>query len=310
MDNLTPAQKVRLQLEKSLTQDAIARARRIKRESTSILPTFMGTNGNIKRLGHGESRAAIATNIQYVKGEEMRPIPVSGGLPMVDNKPRIAPPIPPAPEPPTPPTDKRFQVGLNIGVSVSMYTGSASSIDTPDAIAPIPYNENGFYLPDPFEANKGIFLPGGTTLADEIEIAPGIFDNVTLGSTTLGELAPYFPDPYQFFQITLACASSYTLQLEAYLYQEGIDPYFYPDSVISETWLAIGDIVDESSFSLIYTYTHGSIPSFGSGGENLIPFTYTAGDGGTSLTCDDPSGLTYTFFVRFKEVSKSNWFEL
>jgi hypothetical protein len=97
MDNLTPAQKVRLQLEKQITQDAIARARRINRESTSILPTFMGADGKIKRIGHGEQRTAIATNLFYSEGEEMRPIPVRGGLPMVDNKPLIAPSLVPIP---------------------------------------------------------------------------------------------------------------------------------------------------------------------------------------------------------------------
>jgi hypothetical protein len=98
MDNLTPSQKVRLQLEKQMTQDAIARLEKYERENNSILPTFMGENGKIKRLGHGESRTAIATNLFYGIGEEMRPIPVRGGLPMVDNKPRLAP-IAAIPEP-------------------------------------------------------------------------------------------------------------------------------------------------------------------------------------------------------------------
>jgi hypothetical protein len=124
MDNLTPSQKVRLQLEKQMTQDAIARLEKYERENNSILPTFMGENGKIKRLGHGESRTAIATNLFYGIGEEMRPIPVRGGLPMVDNKPRLAPPIAAIPEPPIEVIFAEYGFTIGAGIQGDMGAGT------------------------------------------------------------------------------------------------------------------------------------------------------------------------------------------
>lgn len=91
MTELTPAQKVRLQLEKAQTQDVIKRAQRIKREQSAILPFFMGKDGKGHSLGQGDQPIAIATNLFYEAGTEMRSMPVRGGLSMVDNKPLIAP---------------------------------------------------------------------------------------------------------------------------------------------------------------------------------------------------------------------------
>jgi len=83
---LTPSDKVRLQLEQQIAQDAIARAKKRNLDDSAILPTFMGADGKIKRLGQGESRGNQAPNLYYATGEEMRSIPVRGGISMVDNK--------------------------------------------------------------------------------------------------------------------------------------------------------------------------------------------------------------------------------
>jgi|GEM_PF-6642700 len=89
----TPEEIVRLQLERSLSQDAIARNKKRKRLDNSILPTFMGENGKVRQLGQGESNALILPNLHYEKGEEMRPIVVRGGLMSVDNRSYLPIPI-------------------------------------------------------------------------------------------------------------------------------------------------------------------------------------------------------------------------
>jgi hypothetical protein len=114
---LSPEDRVRIQLERSLAQDATSRARIIKRESRAILPVFMAGNGRIKRLGQGESRAIIAPNLHYVPGEEMRPIPVRGGLPMVDNRSLI---------PPTAPTPTGF-IDISSNLRSITYLGKSST---------------------------------------------------------------------------------------------------------------------------------------------------------------------------------------
>lgn len=114
MAEFTPNEIVRLGLERALVSDAIARQKKAKRLDNAILPTFMGANGRIKRMGHGDSRALIIPNLQFTKGEEMLATPVKGGLPAVDNRSYFAPlPAPPAPTPP-PPETRSFFVNSNL----------------------------------------------------------------------------------------------------------------------------------------------------------------------------------------------------
>ena len=164
MRDLTPAQKVRLQLEKNMTQDAIARAKRQKREATSILPTFMGENGNIKRLGQGESRAAIATNLHYGAGEEMRSIPVRGGLPMVDNRPRAQPtPVVATPEPPVVPIEFQYSIVFGFGGSgdpIGEFAFDGINPDTPASGSDIVYEGASSALIECFGLTGKVTLTG------------------------------------------------------------------------------------------------------------------------------------------------------
>lgn len=108
MAEFTPDEIVRLGLERALVSDKVARDKKQKRRDRAILPTFMGKDGKIQRLGQGESRALILPNLYYQEGTEMRPIPVrSGGLPAMDNRSRIDNPLPVA-IPPEPPIEVLF----------------------------------------------------------------------------------------------------------------------------------------------------------------------------------------------------------
>lgn len=311
MPDLSPSESVRVNLERSMANDAIARAKKAKREQSAIQPVFMGENGKVHRLGQGENSALILPNLYYGAGEEMRSMPVRGGLMAVDNKSKIEIEVPKvlvANVTPPIPTDKRFAIFLEVATSVYMYTGFATTAGSPDIAAGIPYNENGFFIQETYDINTGIFLPTGASLDGNVEIAPGNFISVHFGNTALDKLSLFYPDPYQYFSVSLTCEKNYRLKINARLYQEGI--YNYPNSIITETWLAVGDIPNVGTFNLINSQNHDFIPVFGEGSMSLIPDIYSAGSGGATRDCDSPEGITYTFFIRYKEQSKEDWFEL
>jgi len=193
---LTPQDRVRIQLERSLAQDATTRVRIMKRESRAILPTFMSENGKIRRLGHGESRAIIAPNLYFAPKEEMRPIPVRNGLPMVDNRSLLPQTLPPAPEPTPPPVQNIFEflLGLEqiIVISDEFNTGDtiggnavAISYAYPSLIRQ-PYDENLPPTPsNPIILNPVAFDPnGGEASLTASESAPFITTRIDFTGAT------------------------------------------------------------------------------------------------------------------------------
>jgi|GEM_PF-5167995 len=309
----TPEEIVRLQLERSLSQDAIARNKKRKRLDNSILPTFMGENGKVRQLGQGESNALILPNLHYEKGEEMRPIVVRGGLMSVDNKSYFAPPVVQVEiEPPTPPppTGIKFSVLLSVAINLYMFTGVSTSTNSPDQTTFIPYDQNNLIMLAEYQQAVIDFPPSGTLFIENIEVAPGIFVNVNFGQSSIGSIDGY-PDPQQAYSITIECKSNYMVEFFAYLRQEqGSDSGFtYTPTVLAETWLAN----TFGNFELINTESDYQILVFGDPTTpvNLMPFTYSDGANfGSIFGCEDPETITYTFFVRYKNPSKTNWFEL
>jgi hypothetical protein len=209
MPDLTPSDKVRIKLEQNMSQDAIARARKIKLESTAILPTFMGENGKVKRLGQCESRALIVPNIYYGIGEEMRPIPVRGGLSMVDNKsallavlpaPIFVPPLPPLP--PLPPIrwiSGRFTLTYND-------SGSDYSQEV-DFYHEVSTNEPFTFAP-PIDSATAYFnstFSESSNRIDFVASSSGTLKDITFQlNSTIGEVAregdSYRPVTYKFWE--------------------------------------------------------------------------------------------------------------
>ena len=307
-----------INIAKSAQSDRII-SQAAKEKRDRLLPSFTTyqgidpKDGTDKVMINGETNSGfkLISNAPLSIGERVYLRPnQSGGLQRVDAR-NVAPEPVVTALPTPPPTSKRFQILLESIATINMWTSEAGSSSD---LAPIPYNENGFFIPATYAENIDLFgIPSFSPVRAGVDIGGGVIVNFDFGDVSASKGDPYFPDPYQFFRVGIFCESNYTLNLNTLLYQESPAPdaYFYSSSVISETWLAIGDIVDESSFSLIYTHTHSSIDVSGAPSPiNLTPFTYTAGGGGDSLSCPSPTGLVYTFFVRFKEVSKSNWFEL
>lgn len=189
---LSPEEIVRLQLEQSLSQDAIARNKKRKRLNNSILPTFMGENGKVKRLGQEQSNALILPNLYYGQGEEMRPIPTGvGGLMAVDNKPLLAEPViipPPAPEPPV--EFDQFQIILaleQVGIFVSgdSYSGSIGSTA---------YGVN-FFLP-----SETLNLENLQSQQSDLPLVVNPIDNIGFGEGTItgNTSSPYYTYKVEF----------------------------------------------------------------------------------------------------------------
>jgi hypothetical protein len=86
MDNLTPAQKVRLQLEKSMTYDSQSRAIRDRLFKNAPQLATIGADGKIKMLSGDDAPAEFMPNLYYGQGEIVDYTPVQGGLGKADKK--------------------------------------------------------------------------------------------------------------------------------------------------------------------------------------------------------------------------------
>jgi hypothetical protein len=86
MDNLTPDQKVRLQLEKSITYDAQSRAIRDQLFKNAPQLATIGPDGRIKMLSGDDAPAEFMPNLYYGQGEIVDYTPVQGGLGKADKK--------------------------------------------------------------------------------------------------------------------------------------------------------------------------------------------------------------------------------
>lgn len=86
MDNLTPAQKVRLQLEKSMTYDSQSRAIRDRLFKNAPQIATIGADGKIKMLSGDDAPAEFMPNLYYGQGEVVDYTPVQGGLGKADKK--------------------------------------------------------------------------------------------------------------------------------------------------------------------------------------------------------------------------------
>jgi hypothetical protein len=86
MDNLTPAQKVRLQLEKSMTYDSQSRAIRDRLFKNAPQLATIGADGKIKALGGDSAPAEFMPNLYYGQGEIVDYTAVQGGLGKADKK--------------------------------------------------------------------------------------------------------------------------------------------------------------------------------------------------------------------------------
>ncbi len=86
MDNLTPAQKVRLQLEKSMTYDAQSRAIRDQLFKNAPQLATIGADGRIKMLSGDDAPAEFMPNLYYGQGEIVDYTAVQGGLGKADKK--------------------------------------------------------------------------------------------------------------------------------------------------------------------------------------------------------------------------------
>lgn len=315
---MTPDDLVRLGLERQLLNDAVARRKKAKRLETAILPVFMGKNGKVRQLGQGETNALILPNRYYQEGEPMSPQPVGkGGLMAVDNKSYFAP-IVVTPEVEPPPTEGGIIVYLSIGAELFMFTGVSSTLENPDQTTFIPYA----FAPNPSNPFEGEFIldldayqqelidnpPTGQTFGAFVEIEPENFVSVDFGESFINQNAEY-PDPQQIFTLSNTCKSNFLVNYEVYLYQgvTGGNSQPYTDNVDVELWLLNPTT---SEFELFST---NNIP-LALGGQtatNLLPSSFSDGaNNGLILECSDPSSNGQTFFVRYKNPSKTNWFEL
>jgi hypothetical protein len=145
MDNLTPAQKVRLQLEKSITYDAQSRAIRDQLFKNAPQLATIGPDGRIKMLSGDDAPAEFMPNLYYGQGEIVDYTSVQGGLGKADKKSFIGAAEIAAIEPDIPDTSPAFFLGLFYEVLIT-YTGG-STLTSFDSIQGAGYNLEGDYIP-------------------------------------------------------------------------------------------------------------------------------------------------------------------
>ena len=146
MDNLTPAQKVRLQLEKSITYDAQSRAIRDQLFKNAPQLATIGPDGRIKMLSGDDAPAEFMPNLYYGQGEIVDYTPVQGGLGKADKKSFIGATEIAAIEPDIPDIIPAFFLGLFYEVLIT-YTGGNTLTSFGGTIYQSGYNLEGDYIP-------------------------------------------------------------------------------------------------------------------------------------------------------------------
>lgn len=143
MDNLTPAQKVRLQLEKSMTYDSQSRAIRDRLFKNAPQLATIGADGKIKMLSGDDAPAEFMPNLYYGQGEIVDYTPVQGGLGKADKKSFIGATEPDIPD--IPDIIPAFLLdGLFQEVLITYTGGSTQTFITFEQSA---YNLEGDYIP-------------------------------------------------------------------------------------------------------------------------------------------------------------------
>lgn len=140
MTKLTPAQKVRLQLEKSMAYDSQSRAIRDRLFKNAPQLATIGADGRIKMLSGDDAPAEFMPNLYYGQGEIVDYTAVQGGLGKADKKSFIG-----ATEPDIPDIIPAFFLGLLYEVLIT-YTGGAVLTGFGGTLQQSGYNLEGDYI--------------------------------------------------------------------------------------------------------------------------------------------------------------------
>jgi hypothetical protein len=145
MDNLTPAQKVRLQLEKSMMYDSQSRAIRDRLFKNAPQLATIGADGKIKMLSGDDAPAEFMPNLYYGQGEIVDYTPVQGGLGKADKKSFIGAAEIAAIEPDIPDIIPAFLLGMFYEVLIT-YTGGGTVTSFDGTLQQSAYNLEGDYI--------------------------------------------------------------------------------------------------------------------------------------------------------------------
>lgn len=276
---LTPDQRVRLQLQRSLTQDVIKKSEAQRAFDKAIKPLWVAEGGKAKQLGQDPAIAKSLPNRYYAVGEAMRPIPTGQGVLSADNRSyfEIVPPI----APPAPPVNNGFLYRFIINNEV-LYTdalGNTAIID---------------YLPIEFTYP----LPSKILDLDDFIATNNAFpysETFNIFGSPFG--ANFYADPdnnYNEVQIAASGSPSVTAVITPFIQFNSLDSngfFVAPEEPLTLDFelLSAGLGIVASAYGVV----------FSSGNEQVNLYS-----------APQPANIGIDFYVRFKSSSKTNWFEI